>query len=118
MRSKLAIMISGGEKICSFAVSEAKENVVPIRLVNIPKLIVKSVMGMGFVFFGRRSNDIVMKVKNMVIVAVDREEPKALVFKIFQSIPTSTSSIEAVYSPTLFEMLSIFSGLVEFFILQ
>jgi len=90
-RSKLAITISGGEKICSFADHRAKEDFVPSRLAIIPKLIFKSVTGMGFAFFGRRSQDVVLKIKNIVVIAVDREEPEALVFKILQSIPTTTS---------------------------
>jgi hypothetical protein len=90
MRSKLAIMISG-EKICPFADRGAKEDFVPIRLVNIPKLIFKSVMGMGFAFFGGRSNGIIVKISNIVVIAVARDEQKSLIFKILQSIPTTTS---------------------------
>jgi hypothetical protein len=70
---------------------EAKEDLVPIRLVNNPELIFKSIMGTEFAFFGRRSNGVLLKINNIVVVAVDREEPKALVFKILQSIPATTS---------------------------
>ena len=52
IRSKLAVTISGGENIFLFVDSGAKEDFVPIQLVNIPNLIVKNITGTGFVFLG------------------------------------------------------------------
>ena len=69
----------------------AKEDFVPIWLVNIPELIFKSITGTEFAFFGRMSNGVVLIINNIFAIAVDREEPKALVFKILQSIPATTS---------------------------